>query len=577
VEERKGWLGLPRRRTLLVAALLTLTVALAASSSFRDAPTFDEPIYITAGYHYLRDGNFTLNLEHPPLIKEILALPLACMDLNRSTPPIGYFQTQNAYAHDFMFWMGNSPGMLLQLSRIPAYAMLVALGLLIYFWGKRIFGYRAALASLFCFALTPVFLGDGKLAILDLGATLFMTAALTSFYLLLQGWSRRRFLGCVLLTAAALLSRFNALVLMLLFPLLALARPSFEPRLEGRNWWAVSRTLLGRCILVLLASFLLVLTFYGMHTSRLTRDQQELNISANLKPNSPLVDPLLKVNKVSPPLSHYLLGMAHNYEYMQVNHISYWNGYFSRQWRWYYYPWIFLLKTPLAVILLFLAGLAVCLSRFRRWSSAFLIICLAILALASEASKIQLGVRYIMPIFPFVLLLAGRGAAALLETRSGRRARAALLAALLAWAMASVLLFTPSFLSYSNELILDKDNAYKWLIDSNLDWGQDLQRLADFVDENGIEDLEIDYFGGGEPLYYLPAAREWCVEMAEWDPRRYERPHGWFAVSLTRRQLSFWELEPRDDLSSPYGYKNWLMGYDPVYMIGDSILLYYLK
>jgi 4-amino-4-deoxy-L-arabinose transferase-like glycosyltransferase len=568
-EVEKGWFSSPRRRAVAVAAILLAMFLTVLTASLRDAPTFDEPIYITAGYQYLRGDNFTLNLEHPPLIKEVLALPLAARELNFSQPPIGNFQVQNRYAQDFLYRVGNPPDTMLQVSRLPAYLMLMALGLLIYAWGKRVFGYRAALLSLFFFALTPVFLGDGRLSILDLGATLFITAALYSFYLLLQDFSRHRFLACAFLCAAALLSRFNMFVLVVLLPLLALLRPFFLQGKEG-NRRRECLVWLGRSLGLLLVALLIVLVFYGAHTSGLTPQQQETNIKVNLKPDSPFTGTLLKINRVSPPLAFYLLGVAHDYEYMQVNRVSYWNGSFSRQWRWYYYPVIFLLKTPLALVFLFLAGLALSLRRFRKWGSAYILVSLGVLALFSEASKIQMGIRYIMPLFPLVILLAGCGGAELARPGKGGRLRPVLLGVLMLYAAVSVALFFPSFLSYSSELIVNKDNAYRQLIDSNLDWGQDLRRLADYVERNGIGDLEIDYFGGGDPLYYLPPG------TTEWYPEMGGRPHGWFALSLTRRQLGFWEPGSQVTPALPSAYSNWIEDFQPVARIGDSILLYRL-
>jgi hypothetical protein len=566
-----GWFASPRRRTLIIAALLSFMFIMVLTASLGDAPTIDEPIYITSGYLYLRDGNFTLNMEHPPLIKEILALPLAFKEFNYSEPPIATFYTgQNQYAHDFLFNMGNPADTMLQVSRFPAYFMLMALGLLIYAWSKRIFGYRAGLISLFFFVFTPLFLGNGQLAILDLGATLFMTAALYSFYVLLEKFSTRRFLACAILTAAALLSRFDMVILMLLLPLLAVSRPFFVLR-KGENQRRGKECLawLGRSLGILLTAFLIVLVFYGMHTSSLTREQQESNIRVNLTEGSPYVGPLLAVNEVSPPLAHYLLGVAHDYEFVQLNPRSYWNGSFSEQWRWYYYPFVFLLKTPLAMVFLFLLGLAVGLRRFRQWRSTYVLISLAIMALYIESSRIQLGGRHIMSIYPLVLLMVGIGGAELVRAGKGKGYRALLLGALMAFAAVSVVSFYPSFLSYSNELVIHKDQASRWLIDSDLDIGQDLKRLAEYVKENNITGLTIDYVGGGEPLYYLPP------DTVEWTRPLTEFPHGWFALSITRRQDSYWETQGNVP-PPPSDYSNWIGEHQPVAIIGNSILLYYL-
>ncbi len=568
----EGCFASKKRRGLLIAALLLCMFATVLLSSLRDSPTFDEPIYITAGYQCLRGGDFSMVMERPPLLEEILALPLAFKDFNYSKPPAGPYYVQSRYAHDFMYGVGNPPDLMLQLARLPAYLMLMALGLVIYFWGKRVFGCRAGLVSLFLFVLTPVFLGDGRLATLDLGATLFMTAAFYSFYLLMEEFTAGRFVATSFLCAASLLSRFNMLILVVMLPLLALLKPFFtQPRKELRP--GESLRWLGRCVAVLLAALIVVVTFYGMHTAGLTGEEQEANIRANLREGSSFTGTLLKINKVSPPTAHYLLGMAHDYEehvkYAQYSRVSYWDGKFDKRWRWYYYPFIFLIKTPLALVCLFLGGLLLCLRCLRRWGSTYIMICLATLALSAIGFKRQLGIRYVMVIFPPVILLAGHAGAELVKPGKNRRARQVLLGALMAYLTASVMLFAPSFLSYSNELVVDKKEAYRWLIDSNLDWGQDLKRLADYAEENGITDLYIDYFGGGDPRYYMPEAKPWCPEMGG-------RPQGWFALSYVRRQRGFSDPETGGPPPLPSSYGNWIERYEPVARIGESILLYFL-
>ncbi len=613
-----------RRRIILIAALLIFIFALTFCASSRDSPTFDEPIYITSGYYYLREHNFTLNLEHPPLVKEVLAIPLAFTELKGSSPPIGFFQAQNAFAHRFLYSMGNDPHALLQASRLSAYIMLIILGMLIYLWGRRIYGHSAGIFALAFYAFTPVFLGDGRLAILDLGATLFIYATLYSFYLFLEEPGTRKMLVCVLLFAAAQLSRFNALVLVPLMILLALLKPFFrrftpgyfsgsgkkfsgpvggwpvdsegeggqqvnegertavdpgppftrrkrgsggKRRTSWRGYARESGKLLWRTIAIILAGMVLVMAFYGIHTAGLDRCTQENNIKANLQPDSSFTGPLIRINRFSPPLAHYLLGLAHTYEYMKVDRISYWNGYFSRRWRWYYYPFILMVKTPIPLLLLILAGLITSLRNWRRWEVFFILVTLAVLAGASEASTIQLGIRYIMPVVPFLLLLAGLGGARMARWVSNRGLRWALMASLLLWTAVSVLSFYPSFLSYSNEFIWNKNESFKWLVDSNLDWGQDLRRLAAYVEENDIQGLKIDYFGGGEPGYYIKDAVPWYPDMGT--------PRGWFAVSYTYRQLEFWEQEDGKRIEEASKYA-WLLGYQPVARIGYSILLYYI-
>jgi hypothetical protein len=179
----------------------------------------------------------------------------------------------------------------------------------------------------------------------------------------------------------------------------------------------------------------------------------------------------------------------------------------------------------------------------------------------SMTSRIDLGIRYILPIYPFLYAAI---AIALARVVIDKR-RAIAVGVLIAWHCVASLIAYPSYLSYFNELIGGNRNADRFLIDSNLDWGEDLRRLAIWCDEQHIAFIRIDYFGGGEPAY------EFGSRAARWSaPRRELLPKGWFALSRHFYRISF------DPQESPIDYDQYLAASKAHYVttVGGSLDVY---
>ncbi len=227
---------------------------------------------------------------------------------------------------------------------------------------------------------------------------------------------------------------------------------------------------------------------------------------------------------------------------------------------WYEGFYSFLVKTPLTYMFLLVLCLPGLIRRRKKQSTRFLTVPIVIMfAFTLLTTRQFFGVRYLLPVYPFLALLIGLGLQATLE-HTGKLLRAKWTVTLLATAflVCSTLLTFPNYISFFNELIEPRSQSYQYLVDSDLDWGQDLRRLADYVREKGIEDITVDFFGAGEVNYYIPRAKLT-------DCHNPERPSGYFAVFATTRQYS---LRFEND-----NYK-WLNEYEPVKIIGNSVFIY---
>ena len=187
----------------------------------------------------------------------------------------------------------------------------------------------------------------------------------------------------------------------------------------------------------------------------------------------------------------------------------------------------------------------------------------------SIASNLNIGVRHLLPVFPFTFLLVS-GLLDLWLKNPPYGIKYLILTILICWQVISVIKIYPRFLSYFNEIAGGPDKGYLYTVDSNLDWGQDLKRLKKWVDEKGIEKIYVNYFGGSDSKYYLGEKFEPWWETR--DPK--DLPKGsYLAVSVTFLQGG--RGFPVPGFSQPWGHYFWLYQYEPpVAKIGYSIFVY---
>jgi len=168
-----------------------------------------------------------------------------------------------------------------------------------------------------------------------------------------------------------------------------------------------------------------------------------------------------------------------------------------------------------------------------------------------------------MPTIPFVLLLIGWFLTKFLSDPKYLKVKIAAISLLVLFMAGSTISYFPSYVGYFNELV-PRDKRYQYLVDSSLDWGQDLLRLRDFVEDKKIDKIKIDYFGGSVPSHYIKGVQDWHAE--------YGPTSGWLAISATYYQSS--KLVGPEEGKWSY---QWLDNYKPETIIGGSILVFNIK
>lgn len=585
------------RLTYLIAgALLTVMFVSAFTSYLGDSTTMDELAHIPAGYSYLSQKDFRINPEHPPLVKDFAALPLMRLNLNFPSKDGGYWQGINEQwwlGYEFLYNSGNDVNQILFWARLPMLFLLIILGLFIFFWTKELGGNGAALLVLTIFSFCPTFLAHGRLVTTDVAAALGVVMSSYFWLKFLKNPSKKNIILAGLIWGIAMLFKFSLILLVPFFAAITLIAVFL--RYQGLKEKVLG--LIKYVFYALLIAIIAVAVIWPVYQFHLLNYPVERQISdtETLLVSSPFpafknICIWMSGNPVFRPLAHYLLGLLMATQRTAAGNTVYFMGMISAAGWWYYFPTVYLLKVPLAfhvltLIALFWAAYSIKEPFWRKpfvrigfwlrnhFAEFSMMIFILIYWTTSLIGSLNIGVRHILPTFPFTYILICLGIAGFLKTiKKQRKIAVALIGVLLIWYVGSSLTTWPAYLSYFNEIIGGSDNGYKYVVDSNYDWGQDLKRLKNWTDEKGIDKIYVDYFGGSDARYYLGE------KFIGWQGTKKpsELPKGsYLAISATFLQGG--RGNPASGFNDPTGYYLWLNDYQPVTRIGKSIFVYYIE
>lgn len=542
-------------RTFWIVAALLLAVLGAAqvSSVVQETQTWDEAGHLTAGYIYLKTGSLAFYTDHPPL-RAVFALPLLFFKGLRLNQSHETWRQQNKtdFATVFLYTNPYHPDRLLLAGRLVAIALTLLFGLVLAIWSRRHFGDAAALFALLLFAFDPNLIAHGRYIATDMlsAFTFFLTVIAWGAFLERPGALRLAGAGAAL--GLALAAKFSAVLLGPVLVLLFLIR-----------WWQ-GKIPLRRLVPSLAGAGAVALAVLVICYWPETRDWQ------GQKPLAEVVDTTTPAGRTLAavagtlhiPAHPYLVGLYEVARHNSEGHEAYLLGQTSHSGWWYYFPVVFAVKTPLAVLLL-LAGVAVSLAILRPnlRAARFEWYLLAVPALfyfaISMTSAINIGVRHLLSVYPLLYALL---AAAVVQSRRGPWIAAAL-ALLLAIESAAIY---PHYLAFFNAASGGPSNGPKYLVDSNIDWGQDVKKLRSWLAGRGAKEACMSYFGNtgvefyGIHMLYLPAA---------WETDARRDLDCWAAISVTTLM----------DVYMQPGRSAWLRKLEPAAKVGYSIYVYDLR
>ena len=487
-----------------VIALLGVMAAELAISARHMSQTFDEACHIFAGYRYWKDFDFGINPEHPPLVKLVAGIPLLPMHLHEPPRIQGSFKAiEFIGARQFLY--GNDADAVLVRARLAAALLALALALTVFLAARAMWGTGPAFLALALLVFEPSLIAHGSLVTTDVGVAFGIFLAVYCFYRLVKQPSVLWLLATGVASGIALASKHSGV---LIFPiLLLLGLVEWQLRREGSPEKGSDRkqalTLLAPLAAIAAIAIVLLWSTYGF---RFAARPAGLNV------NPPLAAFVGVSHSAGSPLllavaRWKLLPEAYLYGFADILHgevtPTYLLGRFYSQAHWWWFPVIFVIKSTLGFlalgVLLILSPLLR--SRNHRRELVFLMLPAAVYFAAAMASGITLGVRHILPVYPFLIVLIAAGAWRLAHMR---RAWAIAVAALIVLHVASSLRSFPDGIAYANELWGGSANSYRLMADSNVDWGQGLKAMKTYLDRHGIKDCWFAYFAANavDPSYY---------------------------------------------------------------------------
>lgn len=459
------------RRYWLFALLLILVIGtVQVTTALGETATWDEPVHIAAGFSYWVTGGYQMNPEHPALVKKLCALPLLLLyDLKLDV-------TGEDWKNERVLNIGNafvyrntvSPDRILFTARSVNIGLTLLFAAYFAWWTRRRFGRATGLFALVLFAFDPNIIAHGRYITTDLAAAffLFTTSTLWLEYLLAPRWYWLVLTGFSL--GLALSSKYSTLFV--------------APLLLLMFWWkrrSVREFGLCSLVLAILSGSVIVSVYW-----------QEFLHPGKLMPLGPTITRLgpagktlsFLADRVHMPSFRFLVGIDRVSEHEQVGHPSYLLGNISNRGWWYYFPVTFAVKTPAALLAGFaLALVLIWLSPHRALLGMLLLPAVVYFGIAMRA-HINLGVRHILPVYAFLYVAI----ACLLVERRRWRVWALAIPVLVALESAAIY---PDYLAFFNVFAGGPSAGPRYLLDSNLDWGQDFKKLGRYLHQHSIPSI----------------------------------------------------------------------------------------
>jgi len=621
-----------QKHSLKIAlAILVFFFALNLIVSDQEATTMDERAHIPSAYSYVRYGDMRLNPEHPPLLKDLAGLAL--LPLQPEFP-----LTANEWQHgvNAQWVMGqkfisclvpeeacNDADQITFWARVPIVLVAILLGIFIFVWTRALAGSLAALFALTLYAFDPNIIAHSHFVTTDIGIAAFLFFSFYYFVRFLKEPTRRNVITSGIWLALANLAKFSAVLLFPIFGLfvllyaLSIAKPK-DVTLGTFLFKLKQIWLYGyKFALSVALCFVIIWVYYYPHTMNMPGIKL-VEVAAVMFPDKQL-GPFAKhfigatyENSFLKPYSAYFLGVFMVFGRVAGGNTYYFLGNVSNHASPWYFPIVFILKSTIPFLFLLVSTFIYSLYRIaksfkdeqvtslqklgtflgqslqRKTAQYVGIFFVLFYSFVSITGNLNIGFRHLFPILPFLFMFIAKVVFDVIKRQTNPVAQKisySILGILTFIIIATPFLSYPNFVSYFNGAFGGHQNGYRYVTDSNYDWGQDLKRLHTFVDTHNrcansqatpkddcsvalglppIDKIRIDYFGGATPEYYFGD------KMISWHAPN-PKEAGWYAVSIGFMQ---------ENLSNHVGYKDdsydWLVKYPPVTRAGDSIFVYYV-
>ena len=457
---------------LWVVILLAVVFFLPFFSARNFSPATDEIAHLPSGYSYWKTGQIILNPEHPPLVKLMASFPLLFMDLkfDPSDPNlVGPIRNEWSFGSKFLF--SNNIDRLLLWGRLSVMLLSLLLGFYIYKWASEMFSSKAGLLSLFLYAFMPVMIANAQFVTTDLPLASFSFIAFYYLWKFVATGLKKHLAYFGLFLGLALSSKFSAVVFL---PLVAIFIFIYAWRSCQGELALRIRRFVNLAVLAAIPAFAVMYFSYLMPTDS----------------------------------GFYLKGLKSVYANWKPGYYLYLNGVFSQSGWWYYFLEAFLIKTPIPALIAFTASILFYKKiKIDGWSKALVFLPMLFFAFVTSIKAQNISIRYLIPSIPFLIIYTGGAIDTIIQNSKipplGGKDRSTLLSGkrqnypeqkfyiliftfliFSGWYVFSAIRIYPDYIAYFNELVGGSKNGYKYLDDSNIEWGHDLKRLGKYQSDN---------------------------------------------------------------------------------------------
>ena len=569
---------------VVLAFLLSVFVLQSYTASLKKSAVWDEPVHIAAGLSYVESGHILLNQQHPPLLKEISGIFLRAsgvrwpMTQEASDLLQGALPLTDPIANQIV--AENGPDRVMFWARLPFIFVAAILGLVLYLLGTRLLGEATALSAVFLYVLDPTILAHSYLVTTDVGVAAFIMLFLLTLwdYLERPGWARM--LWCGLALAAALGSKFSAVAMLPVAVMLLLAA-AFRPAESVAPAGPFSRLpKAGPNVLCPCGSGTKYKHCHGKSPTKPSLSKSRAHLSRYGLAFAGMIAIAFLILQALYLFPKDAFAYVTGLELVNADHsdkfMAYMAGHLAP--RFYSYTTVaYLLKEPLPNIFLMLIGLiGVLWRRPTQWLAlVFLLVPPAALFAGYTFFSDNAGVRYIIPVLPFTYLLGGIGLVTLVK---GARPWNQVVAGLLcSWSVIAAVGIYPDHLSYFNETAcllstpssIGLDGGSRcgpyWLADSNVDWGQGLKQLKDWLDRNARDrKVRLAYFGHLPPEAY-------GIQQEPMSGEDFINPHKPGLYILSAHALAY---NLRTTMQDSEHHNGWLKNTRPTAIVGHAYYIY---
>ncbi|MEK6260680.1 MAG: hypothetical protein AABP62_18935 [Planctomycetota bacterium] len=589
--------GPPGLLAVAVSTILVIHSGLLVWSTTVHSPNVNEPSHLAAGISHWQFGRYELYRVNPPLVRMVAAVPVLAVGAktdwsNFHDSPLT--RSEFMVGPDFVAANGERSLWLTTIARWACIPFSLVGGWVCFLWGRALYGKLAGLLSLTLWCFSPDILGHASCFTPDAHAAAVGLAGNYFFWRWLKqpSWKLATATGIVL--GLALLTKITWLVLFALWPVLWMTWHLMGPRDVDRSKALSLMNCLQLAVIFLLGIHILNMGYQYDGTFRRLGDYQFISHALSQTEHgiagNRFCGTLLAALPVPLP-AQFVIGADVQKQDFERHPVSYFRGKTYRHGFWYFYLYALAIKIPLGLWMLAITAALFELTRRERlcqWRDELILLApfFTILAFASSETDYTTHFRYVLPILPYALIWIGQVGAAL----SRQALWTPVVFTGLAWSICNTLWYSPHWLSYFNESVGGPLHGHEHLANSNVDWGQDLLYLRDWLKVHPeAQPIGLAYYGMFHPRSIgieFEDVPGWITEPEELadseaardDPLNVGPRAGWYAVSANFLVgHPFWNYRP-DGARGWFdrAYFTWFQHLQPVARAGYSIHIFHV-